>query len=125
MIYDPVGGETGEQALRSIARGGRYLVIGFASGSIPSFPANLLLLKEANAMGVWWGPWAMRNPGVQVQNLQAMGKMIGKGLLRPRVTGSYSLDEFSEAFRAITARRVRGKVVFHMDRGLSARSSRG
>jgi len=115
VIYDPVGGEIGEQALRSIARGGRYLVIGFASGAIPNFPANLLLLKEASAMGVWWGPWATRNPERQARNLQAMAEMIGKGLLRPRVTGSYSLDEFSEAFRAITTRRVRGKVVFHMD----------
>lgn len=115
VIYDPVGGDIGEQALRSIARGGRYLVIGFASGAIPRFPANLVLLKEASIMGVWWGPWAMRNPKLQVQNLGAMGEMIGNGLLRPRVTGSYSLDQFSEAFRAITTRRVRGKVVFHMD----------
>jgi NADPH2:quinone reductase len=115
VIYDPVGGEIGEQALRAIARGGRYLVIGFASGAIPNFPANLLLLKEASAMGVWWGPWAMRNPQLQAQNLAAMGDMIGKGLLHPRVTGSYTLDEFSEAFRAITARRVRGKVVFRME----------
>jgi NADPH2:quinone reductase len=117
VIYDPVGGEHGEQALRTIARGGRYLVIGFASGAIPNFPANLLLLKEANVMGVWWGPWATRNPQLQVQNLQAMGEMIGKGLLHPRVTGSYSLDEFKEAFRAITDRRVRGKVVFRMGQG--------
>ena len=115
VIYDPVGGETGEQALRCIARGGRYLVIGFASGAIPSFPANLLLLKEASAVGVWWGPWAMRNPEHQAQNLNAMADMISNGRLRPRVTGSYSLDEFSAAFRAITTRRVLGKVVFHMD----------
>jgi NADPH2:quinone reductase len=114
VVYDPVGGDIGEQALRSIARGGRYLVIGFASGAIPSFPANLVLLKEASVMGVWWGPWATRNPLLQVQNLQAMGEMIGKGLLHPRVTGTYSLDEFKEAFRAITTRRVRGKVVFQM-----------
>ena len=66
-------------------------------------------------MGVWWGPWATRNPMLQAQNLQAMGEMMGKGLLHPRVTGSYSLDEFKEAFRAITTRRVRGKVVFRMD----------
>jgi NADPH2:quinone reductase len=115
VIYDPVGGEIGEQALRAIARGGRYLVIGFASGTIPNFPANLLLLKEASAIGVWWGPWAMRNPAHQAQNLEAMAAMIADGQLRPRVTGSYSLDEFSEAFRAITARRVLGKIVFHMD----------
>ena len=115
VIYDPVGGETGEQALRCIARGGRYLVIGFACGTIPSFPANLLLLREACAMGVWWGPWAMRNPALQVQNLETMAGMIASGQLNPRVTGSYSLDEFGEAFRAITARRVLGKVVFHME----------
>ena len=115
VIYDPVGGGIGEQALRSIARGGRYLVIGFASGAIPNFAANLLLLKEASAMGVWWGPWAMRNAGVQAENLRAMAEMIGAGLLQPRVTGAYPLDEFREAFRAITARRVRGKVVFRMD----------
>ena len=105
----------GEQALRSIARGGRYLVIGFASGAIPNFPANLLLLREASAMGVWWGPWAMRNPKLQAQNLAAMGDMISKGRLHPRVTGSYALEDFSEAFRAITTRRVLGKVVFQMD----------
>jgi NADPH2:quinone reductase len=122
VIYDPVGGEIGEQALRAIARGGRYLVIGFASGAIPNFPANLLLLKEASAMGVWWGPWAMRNPARQADNLATMAGMIDKGQLRPRVTGSYSLDEFSEAFRAITARRVRGKVVFHMDRDRVSRA---
>jgi len=115
VVYDPVGGEIGEQALRAIARGGRYLIIGFASGTIPNFPANLLLLKEACAMGVWWGPWAMRNPALQAQNLESMAGMIASRQLRPRVTGSYSLDEFSEAFRAITARRVLGKVVFHMD----------
>lgn len=115
VIYDPVGGEIGEQALRAIARGGRYLVIGFASGTIPGFPANLLLLREACAMGVWWGPWAMRNRALQAQNLETMAGMITGGQLNPRVTGSYSLHEFSEAFRAITSRRVRGKVVFRMD----------
>ena len=101
--------------MRSIARGGRHLVIGFASGAIPSFPANLVLLKEANIMGVWWGPWATRNPKLQAQNLESLGEMIGRGLLHPRVTGTYSLDEFKDAFRTITARRVRGKVVFQMN----------
>ena len=114
IIYDPVGGELGEQALRSLARGGRYLVIGFASGAIPNFPANLALLKEASIMGVWWGPWAQRNPALQLQNLEEMGAMIAAGKLRPRVTASYALDEYKDAFRAITDRKVRGKVVFRM-----------
>ena len=115
VVYDPVGGEIGEQALRTVARHGRYLVIGFASGRIPEFSANLVLLKEASIIGVWWGPWAGRNPKLQAQNLEAMREMIAAGQLQPRVTKSYALDEFREAFRAITTRRVRGKIVFRMD----------
>ena len=114
VVYDPVGGEIGEQALKTLAYHGRYLVIGFASARIPAFPANLVLLKEAAVIGVWWGPWASRNPGTQAQNIEAMGAMIADGRLQSRITGSYALDEFRDAFRAITTRRVRGKVVFHM-----------
>ena len=114
IVYDPVGGELGEQALRTLATGGRYLVVGFASGQIPDFPANLALLKEASILGVWWGPWATRNPRIQLQNLNEMAAMIASGRLRPRVTGSYSLEEFRDAFRAITDRKVLGKVVFRM-----------
>lgn len=112
VVYDPVGGEIGEQALKAMARHGRYLVIGFASGGIPAFAANLVLLKEASIIGVWWGPWATRNPELQAQNLAAMVTMIADDQLHLRVTGSYALDEFSDAFRAITTRHVRGKVVF-------------
>jgi len=112
IVYDPVGGELGENALKTLTRNGRYLVIGFASARIPAFPANLVLLKEAAIIGVWWGPWAGRNPAVQAQNLAAMGAMIADGRLQPRVTGSYALEEYRDAFRAITTRRVRGKVVF-------------
>lgn len=112
VVYDPVGGEIGEQALKATARHGRYLVIGFASGRIPAFAANLVLLKEASIIGVWWGPWAARNPAIQAQNLAAMATMIADDKLHLRVTGSYALDEFRDAFRAITTRQVRGKVVF-------------
>ena len=112
VVYDPVGGEVSEQALKATARHGRYLVIGFASGRIPAFAANLVLLKEASIIGVWWGPWAGRNPAMQAQNLEVMATMINDDKLRLRVTGSYALDEFRDAFRAITDRRARGKVVF-------------
>jgi len=115
VVYDPVGGELGETALRTLARGGRFLVVGFACGTIPKFPANLVLLKEASIIGVWWGPWATRNPGLQAENLQAMAAMIGAGTLTPRVSGRYALDDFREAFRAITGRSVLGKVVLRME----------
>ena len=114
VVYDPVGGELADQAFRATAWHGRYLVIGFASGDIPNFAANIALLKEASIIGVWWGTWAAKNPKVQIQNLQEMAQLIAAGKLTPRVTESYALDDYVEAFKAITERRARGKVILRM-----------
>ena len=114
VVYDPVGGELALQALRGLAWHGRYLVIGFASGDIPQFPANIALLKEANIMGVWWGTWARKNPHEQMQNVVEMGELYAAKRLQPRVTEQYPLDEFVAAFGAITGRRALGKVVLTM-----------
>lgn len=115
VVYDPVGGELALQALRATAWHGRYLVIGFASGDIPQFPANLPLLKEASIVGVWWGTWSAKNPQEQMNNVLEMTGMIADGRLSPTVTETYSLDDFKEAFRAISERRVKGKTVFTMN----------
>lgn len=114
VVYDPVGGDLAQEALRATAWHGRYLVIGFASGEIPEFPANLALLKEASIVGVFWGAWAARNPALQAENVQEMARMISEGTLRPRVTESYPLDEYKSAFAAITERRAKGKVILRM-----------
>ena len=114
IVYDPVGGELADQAFRATAWHGRYLVIGFACGDIPKFAANIALLKEASIIGVWWGTWAAKNPALQMQNLQEMAHMIEDGKLTPRVTESYSLDDYANAFSAITERRARGKVILRM-----------
>lgn len=115
VVYDPVGGELADQAFRATAWHGRYLVIGFASGEIPKFAANIALLKEASIIGVWWGTWAAKNPQLQVQNVQELSRLIAAGKLTPRVTESYAMDEFVDAFKAITERRARGKVILRMD----------
>ena len=115
VVYDPVGGELAQQALRATAWHGRYLVVGFASGEIPKFPANLPLLKEASIIGVWWGTWSAKNPRDQMKNVQEMSEMITEGRLNPKVTVEYSLDQFKEAFRSISERKVKGKIVFAMD----------
>ncbi len=104
-----------QMALRSLAWHGRYLVIGFACGDIPDFPANIALLKEASIIGVWWGTWSHHNPHDSLQNMMELTAMVGQGKLKPRVTESYPLDRFVNAFAAITERRARGKVVLTMD----------
>lgn len=115
VVYDPVGGELAGQAFRATAWHGRYLVIGFASGEIPKFAANIALLKEASIIGVWWGTWAAKNPQLQIQNVQELSQLIAEGKLTPRVSESYALDEFVGAFKSITERRARGKVILRMD----------
>lgn len=114
VVYDPVGGELADQAYRACAWHARYLVIGFASGDIPSFALNIALLKEASIIGVWWGTWAAKNPQLQVQNMREVAGLLAAGKIVPRVTESYALDDFVDAFAAITGRRARGKVILRM-----------
>jgi NADPH2:quinone reductase len=114
VVYDPVGGELAQQAFRATARHGRYLVIGFASGEIPSFPANIVLLKEASIIGVWWGPWASRNPREQMTNMRELSQLIADGAIEPRIDTPYPIDDFVAAFRAITERRAMGKVILRL-----------
>ena len=115
IVYDPVGGELAQAALRTLAWHGRYLVVGFAAGGIPEFPANLALLKEASIVGVFWGEWARRHPELQAANAAEIGKMLAAGQLQPRISETHKLDDFAAAFEAITSRRVMGKVVLTMD----------
>ena len=114
VVVDPLGGELAEQAFRATAWHGRYLVIGFASGDIPKFPANIALLKEASIIGVWWGTWAARNPKLQIANMMEMAALLEAGKLKPRVTESFDLEDYAAAFRTISERRALGKVTFRL-----------
>jgi len=111
VIYDPVGGPYSEPALRSIAYRGRHLVIGFAAGDIPKLPWNLMLLKSASVVGVFWGDFARREPQM---NLAAMREMLGwmaEGKLKPLVSKRYALADTAQALNDMAARKVTGKVV--------------
>jgi NADPH2:quinone reductase len=114
VVYDPVGGDLAEQALRALGWHGRYLVIGFASGDIPKFPINLALLKEASIVGVWWGPWAAKHTDEMRENMQELDNMVAAGELRPRYSEAFAFDDFTSAFRVITERRVLGKIVLNI-----------
>ncbi|WP_262689607.1 NADPH:quinone oxidoreductase family protein [Kordiimonas aestuarii] len=111
VIYDPVGGDYTEAALRTMAPGGRLLVIGFAAGDIPKPPLNLCLLKQCSIVGVFWGNWARANPGLQVQNTMEMFKMFEEGIIDPLVNDVFELDDVVEAFTCLTERRAKGKVI--------------
>ena len=119
VVYDPVGGELSQQALRSLAWHGRHLIVGFASGDIPQLPANIALLKEASIVGVWWGTWAARNPGLQIQNMSELAALVSDGSLKPEVTETFPLDEFKKAFQLISERRALGKVILQIRRQTS------
>ncbi|HEY2340777.1 MAG TPA: NADPH:quinone oxidoreductase family protein [Steroidobacteraceae bacterium] len=115
VVYDPVGGAYTEPALRSLAAGGRYLVIGFASGEIPKIALNLLLLKMVSMVGVFWGAFAKAQPQRNAANLSELLDWYVQGRLRPHVSATFPLERFGDALDAVVQRRVLGKVVLVMD----------
>jgi len=109
VIYDPVGGDFAEPALRSMAWNGRYLVIGFASGPIPSIPLNLTLLKGCSIVGVFWGRFTGEEPEQNLQNIRELWELFAEGKLKPVVTDLYPLEQFEAAYNCMVERRARGK----------------
>jgi len=111
VIYDPVGGEYAEPAFRSIGWRGRYLVIGFANGEIPKLPFNLMLLKGASVVGVFWGEFAKREPAANAKAMRQLMGWMAEGKVRPHVSARYSLEQTAQALNDMAARKVTGKVV--------------
>lgn len=111
VLYDPVGGDYAEPALRSMAWGGRYLVIGFASGEIPRLPLNLTLLKGCSIVGVFWGSFTARDPKRHLQYVAELMQLYEAGKLRPHISARYSFDEVALALRDLSERRARGKIL--------------
>lgn len=111
VVYDPVGGGHTTAALRSLAWRGRLLVVGFAAGEIPQIPANLLLLKEVSAIGVYWGEFAKRDPEANRRLLAQLIGWLADGSLRPLVSKQYPLVETPRALQDLLARRAIGKLV--------------
>ncbi|MDE2351693.1 MAG: NADPH:quinone oxidoreductase family protein [Alphaproteobacteria bacterium] len=115
VLYDPVGDDYAEPALRAMNWNGRYLVIGFAAGKIPSVPLNLTLLKGFQIVGVFWGASLMRDPAHGLANQQRLLAMISEGKLKPFVSAHVPLMRASEALRLLMDRKATGKVVVTMD----------
>jgi len=111
VVYDPVGGALTEAAVRGLAWGGRLLVVGFAAGEIPKLPLNLLLLREGEAKGVFWGTWTAREPAAHARAVARLFGWFAEGAIRPHVSGAYPLERTSEALAEVMERRAQGKIV--------------
>nr|WP_294847477.1 NADPH:quinone oxidoreductase family protein [uncultured Sphingomonas sp.] len=114
VIYDPVGGDYAEPALRSIAWEGRYLVVGFPAG-IPKLPLNLTLLKSCDVCGVFWGAFAARDPKANAAHVAELFRLWDDGKIAPTVSATYPLERGGEAIAALGARTVIGKLVVTLD----------
>jgi NADPH2:quinone reductase len=115
VVYDCVGGDYAEAALRAIAWNGRFLVIGFTAG-IPLLPLNLTLLKSCQVIGVFYGAMVSREPDIRDAIVKDLDALAVEGRLNPYVSGRYSLEQAPQALRALLDRKVTGKVVIECNR---------
>lgn len=114
VVYDAVGGDYAEPAVRALAWEGRFLVVGFPAG-IPKLPLNLTLLKGCQVIGVFWGASTMRDPKGHASNVQELFRMYAEGRIKPRISARYALAEAADALTLMQDRKVMGKVVVTMD----------
>jgi NADPH2:quinone reductase len=110
VVYDAVGGDYAEPALRAMDWGGRYLVVGFPAG-IPSLPLNLTLLKSVSVVGVFWGAAVMRDPAGHAANVADLMRFWSEGRIKPRVSRTFPLEKAADAIRALGDRSALGKIV--------------
>lgn len=111
VVYDPVGGEWAEPVFRSMAWRGRYLVVGFAGGPIPSLPMNLPLLKGASLVGVFWGEFAKREPKANAAMMQTLAQWYGQGKVKPLIHQTLPMSDLKQAYAQMSTRSVMGKLV--------------
>lgn len=111
VIYDPVGGEAFDASLRSIAWGGRIIIIGFAAGRVPQIPANIVLVKNIDVIGFYWGSYQAHKPELLRGSFAQLFRWFQEGRLRPHVSHHLSLEQAAEALSLLQQRRSTGKVV--------------
>jgi NADPH2:quinone reductase len=111
VVYDPVGGDAFDASLRSIAWGGRLIVIGFASGRIPQAPANILLVKNIDVIGFYWGSYQARRPELLRDSYSQLLRWFEEGKLKPHISAQMDLNEVAQAMALLQSRKSTGKVV--------------
>ncbi len=114
VVFDGVGGDYAEPALRAMDWNGRYLVVGFPAG-IPSLPLNLTLLKSVSVIGVFWGAAAARDPKAHAANMAELMQLYAEGKIKPRVSRTFPLERAHEAIQALSDRTAVGKIVVKVE----------
>ncbi len=114
VVYDPVGGESFDASLRCTAPGGRILIVGFASGTIPQIPANILLVKNLTVIGYAWGAFQTLAPAAMAASFSQLLDWLAAGRIRPHVSQTLPLAQFAEAFELLKSRKATGKIVLTM-----------
>lgn len=115
VVFDPVGGDIADAALRCLAWEGRHVVVGFAAGRVPQIPANILLIKNIAAVGLFWGAYRKRNPERLAASIDALLSMWERGALKPLVSERFKLAQASEALARLTQRQAKGKIAIEID----------
>ena len=116
VVYDAIGGDYAEPAVRAMAWGGRYLVVGFVAGYIPKIPLNLTLLKGTSLVGVFWGRFNLEQPKDARQNIIDLLSMLQEGKIKPFISGVYPLEDAAKALTQMAERKVTGKLVIDLGR---------
>ncbi|MBI2256382.1 MAG: NADPH:quinone oxidoreductase family protein [Proteobacteria bacterium] len=111
VVYDPVGGDIFEASLRAVAWNARLIVIGFAAGTVQQIPANILLVKNVDVLGFYWGSYRHQAPELMAQGFSALAGMVAAGQLRPHVSHALSLTAWRQGFETLLGRRSTGKVI--------------
>jgi NADPH:quinone reductase len=111
VVYDAVGGAAFDAALRATRPGARILTIGFASGTVPQIPANLLLVKNLSVLGLYWGGYLKLAPDVLTASLSELMALYAAGRIKPHIGASYSLDQAADALELLRSRKSTGKVI--------------
>jgi NADPH:quinone reductase len=114
VVFDPVGGALSITATRAIAWGGRYLIVGFASGTIPSFLAGHAMIKGYSLIGLRAGESGRRDPALAAQTSAALAELAAQGVMRPHISHRFALDDAGDALRALEDRRVIGRAIVVM-----------
>jgi NADPH2:quinone reductase len=115
VVYDPVGGDAFDQSLRSIAWEGRIIVIGFAGGRVPQIPANIVLVKNIDIVGFFWGSYKRYKPHLMAESLDQLLRWFDEGKLKPHVSHRLPLAQVKDALDLLTTRKSTGKVVLTIE----------